>query len=285
MILLLALMACAPPPDGPMVCNGSIDTCERPLNGLTLAMTHNSHANEDRGYHQAAMNQYPSVTRQLIDGIRALNYDVYLEDVDASGQAEMILCHGFCILGFQTLEEGLREIDSFLDMNPNELVLLVLQNEAPVQDTVAAFESSSLFERMHTQLPGQPWPTWGEMVLAEQRFVLFSDPTDEEVPDWFHAENEFIYGTPWGTKTKGDFTCQLDQDPFSYGLFSLNHTLTNPIASPDLATSVNDAAYLEERVGDCSEIGGKTPNLIEVDYYTTGDVVEVVSRLNAELSP
>ena len=60
----------------------------------------------------------------------------------------------------------------------------------------------------------------------------------------------------------------------------LNHFLTNPIALPQHAQRVNANPFLEERVRRCEEAAGHLPNLVAVDFYSIGDVLEVVAGLN-----
>ena len=54
-------------------CNGHEELCERPLDQVTLAGTHNSMSNEDEGW--LAPNQGFGISRQLQDGIRAMMLD------------------------------------------------------------------------------------------------------------------------------------------------------------------------------------------------------------------
>ena len=44
---------------------------------------------------------------------------------------------------------------------------------------------------------------------------------------------------------------------------------------------VNRSEVLLDRVEECQEERGRRPNIIAVDFYTQGDVLDVVAELNA----
>ena len=95
-----------------------------------------------------------------------------------------------------------------------------------------------------------------------------------------HENKHYIYATAWGTARPELFSCKLVDKKFPHGLFELDHTLSDPISRPDLAELVNHDPYLSERAKRCGEKVGKLPNMIGVDWYTTGDVLTAVDRLN-----
>ncbi len=67
-------------------CNGHEALCDRPLDEVTLAGTHNSMSNADAEW--MAPNQQHGLTRQLEDGVRAL----MLDTMEWNGGP--YLCHG-----------------------------------------------------------------------------------------------------------------------------------------------------------------------------------------------
>ena len=101
-------------------CNGLTELCDRPLNEVLFAGTHNAMSSTEDGWNFP--NQEYAFTRQLEDGIRALNFDTYWWNDEA------YLCHSFCELGNMTLVEGLTRIADFLGAHPNEVVIITLQS-------------------------------------------------------------------------------------------------------------------------------------------------------------
>jgi len=277
MTLLVAcsLAACGGGDDdaGESGCNGMPSLCDKRLDEVSFAKTHNSHANLEAGYHILTANQRFSVRRQLGDGVRSLNFDVYLFE------GRMITCHTVCQVGQQNLLALLGVVRDFLEANPREVVLLDLQNEAPMARTLEALEASVISEMAHIQPQGEPWPTLAEMIESNKRIVLFAKGT-KGTPEWMHENKDYIFATAWGTARPEQFSCKLVDKKFKYGLFELDHTLSDPISRPDLAELVNHDPYLSERAKQCAEQVGKRPNMIGVDWYSTGDLLTTIERLN-----
>ncbi len=203
-----------------------------------------------------------------------MNIDVYFEE------GELLLCHGSCLLGSTALDAALGGIRVFLEAEPREILFVDLQNKAPVDEVSAAFDAAGLLAFVHEQSVGEPWPSLGEMIDSGRRLVVFSGDTDG--PTWLHYGGDFIYATAWGSETVEDMTCELTKPAFPHGLFELNHNLTNPVASEDLANQVNWNPFLAERVEACTAAQGHRVNLLSVDYYSIGDVLDLVGYLNAE---
>ena len=63
-------------------------------------------------------------------------------------------------------------------------------------------------------------------------------------------------------------------------LFIFNHFLTAPTADVTLAEQVNHDPFFIDRAQACSAQMGDLPNFVTVDFYTTGDLFEVVKTLN-----
>ena len=74
--------------------------------------------------------------------------------------------------------------------------------------------------------------------------------------------------------------CEGNRGEAGNDLFILNHFLTNPWASPTYAEEVNQREFLEDRAVECSQAFEKAPNFVLVDFYSIGNVFEVVNFLN-----
>ncbi len=259
--------------DPQLRCNGLTVLCDRPLNEVVFARTHNSHANVEAGYDVVNWNHYEGVPTQLADGIRSLNFDIYHE------QGETMLCHGICAFASQPAVDALTEVADFLDANRYEVVLLDLQSETSMDHIVAAFEASGVTTWAHTQIPGEPWPTLREMIRADRRFVVFGSP-ESGAPGWLHAKGDFIYGTSSHYEEPEELDCVLGGAPIPHGLLDVTHILTNPVASPDNAEAINHNPLLQDRLDTCIAEWGRLPTLVAVDFYTIGDILEVVEGLN-----
>ncbi len=277
---LLLLAACVEPEPGPETepevdpgCNGHLALCDRPLDEVVFLRTHNSMSSEERGYHIWSRNHTYAVPTQLADGVRGLNIDVYFEE------DELIVYHGFRDLGWQPLDEILTELSDFLEAMPNEVVTLDFQQGAPMDVTVEALEAHAVSTWFHSQPLNAPWPTLAAMIDAGTRLVVFSSGT-EGTPDWMHDKNAYLYGDATQAETPDDLGCTVPEPPSAYALLALSNVLTDPIASPDLADQVNFNPFMLERLERCADELGRLPSQVSVDYYSRGDALENVDRLN-----
>lgn len=275
----LLAIACGDPaaalPDAATGCNGREVLCDRPLDEVTFAATHNSFASEERGYNAAAMNQFTAVPGQLADGIRGLNFDLH-EAEDGSGAW---LCHQYCPLGWQPLGEALVELRTFLEASPREVVLLVLESYVPASVVEDAFAGAGLLPFVHAQPQGEAWPTLGEMIATGRRLVVLTDHEGGALP-WYHPEEGYLFDTAWGVASAAELSCDLIKPQVPHGLFELDHTLTDPLASPELAEQINHNPFFLERARQCAAAVGKNPSIVAVDFYEIGDLLEVVDALN-----
>ncbi|MEZ4319880.1 MAG: hypothetical protein R3F61_20385 [Myxococcota bacterium] len=283
LVVLAGCTAETPTEPSPRACNGLPALCDRALDEVVFVKTHNAHASEERGYHQAAMNHVPAIPTQLADGVRSLNVDVYAWDTATEPTDDpdppLWVCHGFCVLGHQLFSEVLVEIDTFLAANPDEVLALDFQLETDRASIQAEIEASGLSALAVHHVGGEPWPTLAELIDSGQRVVITGGAPDS--PDWWLRDDETLFSTHWGTREASDFSCDTDRAPFEHALFQLDHTLTSPIASPELAATGNVRSVLEPRIAECTAATGHTPSWVSVDYYTVGDVLEVVAELNA----
>ena len=62
--------------------------------------------------------------------------------------------------------------------------------------------------------------------------------------------------------------------------FLLNHWSTRASPSWVDAAVLNDYDYLLERAQRCADDRGQIPNLVGINFYLYGDVLEVVDELN-----
>src|SRR4051812_39847595 len=121
------------PPPAPTVCNGRPELCERPYDAVTFPSTHDAYSNSQDGF--LAPDQTYPMSRQLADGIRVLHLNILPNDQDDSIPS---LCHSLCFLGSQRLVDGLKEIRTFVDAHPGELVTLLMESPSVSTDDVMA---------------------------------------------------------------------------------------------------------------------------------------------------
>lgn len=215
-------------------CNGSVELCDRSLDQVAFAGTHNSMsaATYDNWFFA---QQEAGIGEQLGAGFRALLIDPHYgvetdegvatdlerdfgsrEKIEAGlgpeavaaakqirrqigyrggGDSEVFLCHGFCEVGAIRFEAGLREVKDFLIANPGEVVVMSIEDATVPADTVAAFENVGLTDLVYTG-PDSPLPTLREMIDLDQRLFVMAE-RDGGDPSWYRDQFAITQETPF----------------------------------------------------------------------------------------
>jgi hypothetical protein len=312
--------ATAAAPQSIDACNGYPELCDRRLNEVVFPASHNSMAAADIP-NWLFPNHEKSIPAQLNDGIRALLIDVHygvpvgdkikthLEDegvarkkyeaalgkegVDAAmrirdrliggdeGERGMYLCHGFCELGASAFVPMLAQIREFLVANPNEVLIIVIQDEGVTPpDIEKCFQESGLIDFVYRGAAAPPWPTLREMVASDQRVVVMTENNSEGVV-WIHPAFQVMQETPYSFHRPEEFSCKPNRGGDGASLFLINHWIeTAPAPLPSNAEIVNAYDFLLKRAQQCQKERRHLPNIIAVDFYHTGDVVGVARTLN-----
>src|SRR5690606_36545529 len=116
--------------------------------------------------------------------------------------------------------------------------------------------------------------------------VMFEHgPADPQVP-WYRDAYALMQETPYHFTDPTQFSCRPNRGPRTASLFLLNHWIdTSPAPRPSNAAIVNAADVLLDRARRCERERGRLPNVIAVDFYATGDLLEVVDTLNGVDGP
>lgn len=218
-------------------------------------------------------NQRHAIQTQLDDGVRALMLDTKLFE----GVAH--LCHGLCDAGKLPLAEGLGRIRTFLDNNQGEVVTLIFESYVAPEATAEAFVASGLEARVYTHPPGAPWPTLRKMIDDDTRVVVMTDDGGGTY-GWYHNVWDLAFETHWNVQTRSDMSCNKNRGDGDNALFILNHFMSNPVASERWANEVNFNPFFIDRARACEQARGHLPNFVTVDFYSIGDVMNVVDDLN-----
>ncbi len=260
------------PDAGALACNGSASLCGRRYDQVSYPTAHDAFATEAENF--GAANQYSTIPKQLQDGIRGLMLDAHYD------RGRTYLCHGLCSLGRRLLAAGLCDIRQFLDGHPAEVVTIIFESYVRREDIVQAFADAQLLDTVFTHNAGEPWPTLGTMITSGRRLVVFTD-REGGSPSWHHDVWANAWETPYAARTPMDLdTCRINRGVRTNPLFILNHFLTDPLASPALATMVNSNPLLLTRAQRCQRETGSLPNFVTVDYYEIGDLFATVRALN-----
>jgi hypothetical protein len=291
-----------------LACNGHVELCDRPINDVVFAATHNAMSIAEYGWIWPSHDG--NITNQLNAGVRAFLIDSHywddqawieshlhylpqelqvavqdlLERIELNQEDGTYLCHMMCSLGATDLAETFEELRLFLDTHPDDVVVLIIEDLVTPADTQEAFQDSGLDELVYTYEPGTPWPTLREMIDSNQRVLAMAED-EGPPPEWYLHAWDNTEETPYAFSDVSDFddetySCQPNRGEVDKPFFLLNHWVTRASPSRVDAAIINDYDYLLERARQCAEERGQLPNFLAVNFYLNGDVFDVVDELN-----
>lgn len=285
-----------------MRCNGHRELCDRRVDEVVFAGTHNSMSAANLGW--VFPHHDRGIPSQLAAGYRALLLDTHYWDGRltirpfsrkfpkeyGSALAELLarvdppqpgtfLCHGVCALGATPLAEGLADIARFMRQNPYEVVILSLEDYIRPEDTYEAFRSSGLLSLVYTPDESGEWPTLRELIDRNERVIVLADHSGGE-PDWYLPFWSHMQDTPFDFRNPSEFSCARNRGYADAPMLMINHWITRPPPDRVAATRVNQYDVLMERVEQCRQERGMEPTIIAVDFFSIGHVQRVVDDLN-----
>ncbi|MGZ5419890.1 MAG: hypothetical protein ACXWES_05165 [Solirubrobacterales bacterium] len=308
-------------------CNGSEALCQKRLDEVSFPATHNSYAGVnypgyvfpeqdntipqqmDAGIRGLWIDTYYGVPGKrvytdtskvdpaLIEMVQAelgpeftaaaARIRAQIAKPPANAKTKIYLCHAFCELGAVDAEETFVKIREFLEDNPNEVMIVDLEDYTTPADTQKAIDNAGLTPYIYKGPQGPPWPKLQEMIDSGGRVLLVSEHMTNGVP-WYRPLEPTIQETPFDFKpadagSPRDMTCKGGRGERSDTIFLINHWInTDPTPKPTNAQKVNAHDFLLERARRCERQRGRFPNVLNVDFYLQGDLFGVVDELNRD---
>nr|POE47677.1 pi-plc x domain-containing protein 1 [Quercus suber] len=277
------------------VCNGNAAFCDRIYSNVSLIGTHDSAF--VGSILDPRINQEKSVADQLEAGIRFMEAQTH-KSLDGS---TLELCHTSCLLeDAGALQNYLATIKTFLDANPNEVITLLLTNgdNVDVSEFDPIFSASGLKDYAFVpktspnMLAYDDWPTYGQLISAGSRLVMFLDyGANETKVNYILDEYHYFFDTPYDTTDPNFPECTLARPPNASPdgrMYIVNHFLDKDILSIDIPDNADDfktnAATGNGSIGAqadlCTSLYGRVPNFVLVDMFDRGDVFTAQNTLN-----
>jgi hypothetical protein len=213
-------------------------------------------------------------------------------DSPTTGPRQVYLCHRFCELGSIPIDTAFTEYRDFLAANPDEVLVVVIEDYVKPQDIADAADRTGLLDYVYKGSLS-PLPTLQQMIDSGGRVLMMAekDAGHGSIP-WYHeAYDKLVQETPYSFKkpealtdpTKLAASCEPNRGPDDAPLFLINHWVdTTPAPKPSNAEKVNQKDVLLKRIHLCQRMRHLKANLIAVDFYREGDLFDVTHDLNAE---
>jgi hypothetical protein len=198
----------------------------------------------------------------------------------AGRRREIWLCHTLCELGATRMLGFLTTIRQFLQLNPNQVIILFDEDYVAERDLRSVFESSGLFPYLATLRSGQPLPTLAQLIRSRHNVVVFAQKPPSGHYPWNANAFQWIQDTPLGAQRPSQFTCNLSRGSPNNPLLMMNDwaDVFPPRLSPNLP--LVKRAFILSRARQCVQQRGRGPDLILTDFYDRGDVIGAVAALN-----
>ena len=280
-------------------CNGQADLCSRPFSEVVFPGTHNSMAADDYGWSFAITTQTHTMRHQLDNGIRALSIDihyahpgflggVYNADGPTRGIIEPYLCHSQCVLGSMKATSGFNEIAGFLHDNPDEVIVVYVEDYVSPSDLRQSLQASNLWQYVND---GPLTRTLGDMIASGKRAVFIAQ-NQRSGEAWYPKLTDIGRDTDYDFSSTSQLTDPANHwntcRPTPWGaaghgrILVMQHFVT-PTTTGSWSASdvVNQPDVITSRALRCRDRTGVMPSLLLVDYYEFGDVVGAARTLNS----
>jgi hypothetical protein len=301
-------------------CNGLPEICDRRLNQVVFAGTHNSMSAADRPGWLFANQQRP-IPRQLNDGIRLLMVDPHYGVVnrqgrirtdleaegttrnrvaaelgsDAIGAAEQLAGRLGLVpsdgerriyLCHSLCELGAESLSSVLKdirgwLEQHRSEVLVVMLES----SVAPDEIEEAFEEADLEDYLATLPRSGPMprmkdLITTGRRLIVLDEGDGGDRPWLQPAFVLAQNTSIDRFTDDQSSCAPGRGTPDNPLLIANHWIDRFPPPAGRAAKANAAKVLRRRVASCRDRLGRAPNAIAVDFYQRGDLLDVVREMN-----
>ncbi len=204
---------------------------------------------------------------------------------EPQGDSTAYLCHVLCELGATPLDRELDAIYEWMRTHPDEFLVIVIEDVVSPEETAQAFQQAGLLRWVYDPETDEVPPTLGQLIERDKRLLVMAerDNGDGKFP-WYQSAFDLMQETPYTFKNVEAIgsrqSCRENRGDPDNPLLQMNNWIEKVPRDPELQGEINAFDVLLRRARLCGRIRSLEPNVLAVDYYNEGDVVEVANVLN-----
>src|SRR5581483_10685595 len=128
----------------------------------------------------------------------------------------------------------------------------------------------------------EPLPTLGQLVASNKRVIVFTERGADGTVPWYLDGFSFVQDTPLGVTKVSRLSCARNRGTADSPLLMLNHWAD--VFPPRISANrpfVKESEVMR-RAHECARERRQPVNLIAVDHYDQGGLIDAVRKLNEE---
>ena len=198
----------------------------------------------------------------------------------SEGPREVWLCHTLCELGATRLTETLKSMREFLGREPNNVLVLFLENYVKDDDLAGAFRSTGTAKYAQTLNRGEPLPTLGQMIANDKRLLVFTENRVGGIP-WLNDGFEWVQDTPLKAQQPEDLKCDPSRGNDDSPILMMNHWIDR--FPPPLSGNrkILTKKFLTRQIKRCQKERDMPVSFLAADFYDQGSLIEVARQFNS----
>ena len=225
----------------------------------------------------------------ICDGSIGETLQNLIKGEDDKGENYLGFCHGSCDAGVRDPAQVLRNVKTFLDVNPNEVLILEFEvTDNSLEQLFNAIDDSGLDEYIYRPSSTDvEWPTMQTLIDTGARALVFAhgDGMDQSCtatncPEGIMYTFDHFEQTEWNGEAAPTGCDVIGTEREAQSFFLMNHWKNSEdtgLPSEDDAEVYNTYDKLMERFTSCTE---RIPTVLAVDFWSIGDVLSFTKEVN-----
>jgi len=293
------------------ICNNVEDLCDLPVNEILFGMVHNAMSSPSAGFFFFANHLNDPIVESLDQGYRGLSLDL------CNCNGNLIFCHGGtevgCGIGQRDPLETFTQINEWITTNPNNVIMIWLQINDNAGDPISLDDAERLVndvpignadkefaDRLYRGENDDEWPAMSHLIQNGQQVIFFymgGPDGQEESNIGIHYFYEYGMSTDWSYASVPELResvmdgCKIQRDSSNTrDFFMINTFVTKKVfgyqvkPSRTAAKEINDGEFLEPLLEVCEQTQKSKVNIISVDFWKSGDLINYIDDRNSKLA-